>query len=133
MRQLGLPVVAGLVRDLLLGRELICLEEMVDRVAGGLQKPGEDVRRVVELGDLVERVDRLLLVIPRAVGGILVGQARGPGLVDGVIDEVVLVVIGELDGTDLAQPLSIRIEEAPQLLGRPGVRARRLPRAPGAR
>ena len=93
-------------------------DEVAGRVAGGLDEPGQDVGQVVELHHLAHRVDRLLLVVPLAVGGVLVGEPGGPHLVDRVEDEVVLLVVDQLDRADLAQPLAVCLEEAAQLLGR---------------
>ena len=91
---------------------------MAWRVAGRLHEPGEDVGRVVQLDQLADRVDQLLLVVPLAVGRILVGEPRGPRLVDRVVEQVVLLVVDELDGADLAQPLAVLVQESAELLGR---------------
>jgi hypothetical protein len=117
-RQSGLPILFPGLGDRLLGCQLIGRQQVVDRVARRLHEPGEDVGRVVELHDLRERLDHLLFVIPLVVGGILIGEARGPRLVDRVEEQVVLVVVDQLDRTDLPQPLAIGVHEAPQLLGR---------------
>ena len=100
-----------------MGGELVGRREVVDRVAGRGGEPGQDVGQVVELSHLAHRLDSLLLVIPLVVGGVLVGETRGPHLLDRVVDEVVLLVVDQLDRTDLAQPLPVGAQEAAQLLG----------------
>ena len=123
-RQAPLPVLAALLdaggfrgcRLVLL--ELIGWQQVGRGITRRVDEPREDIGRVVELDDLGDGLHHLLLVVPLVVRGVLVGEARGPRLVRGVVDEMVLVVVDEDDGADLREALAVGIQEAAQLLGR---------------
>src|SRR5439155_10662027 len=105
-------------RNDLVARELVGWEQVTRRIPGRIYQPGENVGGVVQRDDLGDRLDHLLLVVPLAIGGVLVGQACGPGLVRRVVDEVVLLVVDEHDGADLGEALLVGIQEPAQLFGR---------------
>ena len=115
-RELGLPIIA-LLDELFLASQLVGRDEVAGASRAVCDEPGEDVGRVVELDQLADRVEHLLLVVPLVIRRILVGEAGRPGLVHRMEEQVVLLVVDELDRTDLAKALLVRVEETTQLLG----------------